>query len=78
MAHDTCLLDLDLLFIEIARQQRFDGIYSFGLRQFCKQIAEISVGFQSIRFGRLDQRVQIGTGGDTLDRVTKQSLPSSR
>ena len=35
---------------------------------------KIGIGLQSVGLGGLDQRVQIGTGLDTFDRVTEQPV----
>ncbi len=74
IAYGTCLLDLDLVLVEVAWQQCLDGISGFSLWQFREQIAEIGVGFQSVGFRGLDQRVQIGTGFHSLGRVTEQPV----
>jgi len=45
------VLELDLLWIYIARQQRFDSLHSFCPGQLCKQIPQVGIRFQAIGFG---------------------------
>ena len=48
------MLEFDVLWVYVARQQGFNGLHRFGLGQFRKQIPQIGIRLQPVALGGLD------------------------
>ena len=57
------------------RQQILEILIGFGKRQLFKNMSKVSIGFQTVGFGGLDQAEESGTGPGPIGTAGKSSQP---
>lgn len=61
-------------FVDVVREQGFDGLGRIGLRQLGEHVAQVGIGVQTIGLGRFDETVEIRARFGTADGVAEQPV----